>query len=54
MNEPTVITIPCSTMDNMRMELEWRFFDLFDQIWLIREILEEAKRELAGEGDFDV
>jgi hypothetical protein len=49
MNVPAVITLPLSSMENMRMELDWRFVDLFDQLWSIREILEQAKRGLEND-----
>jgi hypothetical protein len=52
MNVPAVISLPLSSMENMRMELDWRFVDLFDQLWSIREILEEVKNELARKGEF--
>ena len=31
MNTPTVITLPLSTFENMRMELAWRLDDCVDQ-----------------------
>ena len=46
MNEPAVISLPLSSMENMRMELEWRFIDLFDQYWAIRDLLEKYNNKL--------
>jgi hypothetical protein len=46
MNEPAVISIPLSSVDNMMMEEAWRFTELFDQYWSIREDLEILKHRL--------
>lgn len=46
MKEPTVFSIPLSSLENMKMELEWRITDLFDQYWSIREDLEGIKLRL--------
>jgi hypothetical protein len=46
MNEPTIITMPLSTVENMTFELACRFQDLFDQIEEIFEELEDIKKSL--------
>lgn len=46
MNPPAVISMPLSSIENMRMELEWRFMDLLEQYWEIREILEDFRYKL--------
>jgi hypothetical protein len=46
MSEPAVISIPLSSVDNMKMEEAWRFTELFDQYWSIREDLEILKHRL--------
>ena len=46
MNVPAVITLPLSLMENMRMELAWRFTDLFDQFWSFWNFPEEVKSAL--------
>ena len=46
MTEPAFFSIPLSSLENMKMELAWRFADLFDQYWSIRENLEDIKLKL--------
>lgn len=46
MTPPAVISMPLSTLDNMQMELEWRILDLLNQIWEIREYLEDIREVL--------
>ena len=46
MTEPAFFSIPLSCFENMKMELAWRFTDLFDQYWSIRENLEDIKLKL--------
>ena len=46
MNIPAVITLPLSLMENMWMELVWKFTDLFDQFQSIQEMLEGVKSTL--------
>ena len=43
MTEPAFFPIPLSCVENMKMELAWRFTDLFDQYWSIRESLEDIR-----------
>jgi hypothetical protein len=38
--EPTVIKLPLSTLDNMQMELSWRFNELEE---LVKEICAELE-----------
>ena len=46
MTEPAFFSIPLSCLENMKMELAWRFADLFDQYWSIRESSEDIKLKL--------
>ena len=46
MNTPSVITLPLSGVENMEMELAWRFSDLLDQIGDILKYLKELTIEL--------
>ena len=46
MDAPAVISLPISTLENMTMELAWRFEDLEDQIWAILDELKTIKAEI--------
>jgi hypothetical protein len=43
--EPTVIKLPLSTLDNMQMELSWRFNELEELVKEIRAELELCIKE---------
>ena len=49
MDAPAVISLPISTLENMTMELAWRFEDLEDQIWAIFDELKAIKAEFTND-----
>ena len=49
MDAPSIIALPLSAVENMSMELAWRFTDLFEQIEKIQKHLEELKGRLLAD-----
>ena len=49
MDAPAVISLPISTLENMTVELAWRFEDLENQIWAIFDELKAIKAEFTND-----
>ena len=49
MDAPAVISLPISTLENMTMELAWRFEDLENQMEAIIDELKAIKAEFTND-----